>query len=174
MILNPNPMAQLLRFFHVVGGVENGHAFGIELFGHIQNSTPRLRINAHRWLIHKEYLRTVEQPRANIYPAFHTARIGINTVIGALAQTNLFEHFFHAVAQRLALHVIHLAPKVQILARAQAGVEGNLLRHNPDQALGSQCRRADGVRTNHSLTASGTDQSTQHADGGALARAIGT
>ena len=50
-------VGELCGFFHVVRGIEHGHALAVELFDVIQDVAAALGIDAHGGLIHDDHLR---------------------------------------------------------------------------------------------------------------------
>ena len=81
-------VSQLLGFFHIMGGVEHGHALMLEGHHAIQNTAAALRIDADCWLVHINYFGPMEQSYTNIDSALHTTRVLTNPVLGALGQAD--------------------------------------------------------------------------------------
>src|SRR3972149_6222541 len=130
VVNNADAMAEFLRFFHIVRGVQHRHALRVERLYHVQNVAATLRVNAHGGFIHEHHLRLVPQPHRDVDAALHAAGICLNAVVGAVAQAHRLQHFRHAPFELRAAQPVHLPPKVQVLARAQGGVKRNILRHD--------------------------------------------
>ncbi len=66
-------IAEPLRLFHVVGGVNDRGSTGTERFDHLKDAIARLRIDANRRLIHQHHARPMNDASRHIEPALHTA-----------------------------------------------------------------------------------------------------
>jgi len=66
-----DPGAEALGFFHVVGGVEQGHTVGAESLDHFKNAVARLGIDADRGLVHEDEARPVNDSGSHIEPSLH-------------------------------------------------------------------------------------------------------
>ena len=83
------------------------------------------------------------------------------------------QHLVHAALELVAGQAVHAAPEHQVLARRHVRVHGDVLRHHADHGLHGQRRRDHGVAVYERVAGRGPQQAAQHADGGALAGAVG-
>ena len=80
-------------------------------------------------------LRPVHERDADVDPPLHAAREFGDRLPLALLQPDDLQHFADALLERLAAQAVHLAPEGEVLAGAQVGIEGDVLRHEADRAL---------------------------------------
>jgi len=132
---DPDPVRELLRFFHVVRGVKNGHAGVVQGLDRIEDCPAGLRVNADGRFVHKQQARFVQQPHGDVHAALHPAAVGLDALFGAVCQPDLLQQLLHAGFQRTAGKAVHLAPEIQVLERGHVVVKRNLLRNHPNQAL---------------------------------------
>ena len=92
----------------------------------------RLRVDAHRRLVHKEQAGPVQQPHADVDAALHAAGIGLDALVGSAGQPDVLQHLLDAAGERLAAQVVHLSPEQQVFPPGQVVVEGQFLRHDAD------------------------------------------
>ena len=98
-----DPLAEGLDLFHVMAGVNDGHAFGAQRPHAVEQMGPRLRIDAHRRLVEDHQARTVQQGHAEIQSAFHSAGKGFGPVVGPWSQPRALERLIDSLFEGRAL-----------------------------------------------------------------------
>ena len=129
MIDDGDGIAEALGFFHVVGGVYDGSAFGAQFLDHLENAVAGLRIDAHGRLVEQHDARAVHQAGSHIEPAPHAAGQGLDCVIGAVGEGGPFETPGNAAAKGFAAQALVASKGFQILAAGEQRIEREILRH---------------------------------------------
>jgi len=156
-----------------VGGIEDGHAPVAQFAHHVEDAAAALRVDADGRLVHEQQLGFVEQPGGDIDAPLHAAGVGLDLVLGPVAEADGLQHFVDAPRQLLAAHVVEAAPELQILPGSERVVEGDFLRHDADGPAHAQRVGEDGVAGNLGRAAGRLDEATEHVDGRRLARTVG-
>src|SRR5881398_138124 len=159
-----------IRFVHVVGGEEHGHALGGPEVAHVgPHLIAALRIEAERRLVEKQYLRRVQQPAGNLEPALHAAGERLDQVIAPLPQLEHPQQGFAPLPPRVPWHVVQHAVDVHVLPRREVAVETGILEHHAESLadLGWMCGRVESVELERA--ARRPQQGGEHLDGGGLA-----
>jgi len=173
LVDDAHPVGQLLGLFHIMGGIEDGHALPAQLLHHVEDAAAALGVDAHRRLVHEQQLRPVEQPGGDVDAPLHAAGEGLDVILGPVAQPDLGQQFVDAPLQLPAAHAIEAAPKAEVVAGAQRAIEGDLLGHDADVPANAEGVAGDGVAGDFSRAAGRLDEAAEHVDRGGLARAIG-
>ena len=128
-------VGEFLGFFHVMGGVEHGHALVFERHHAVQDAAAGLRVDAHGRLVHVDDFGLVQQRHADVDAPLHPAGVFAHPVFGALGQADQLEHFVDTLVEGRAAQAVHLAPEGQVFARGEVFVQGDLLRHHAEHRL---------------------------------------
>ena len=163
---------QLLGFFHVMGGVEHGHALVFEHHHAIQDAAAGLGVNAHGRLVHVNDLGLVQQRHADVDAPLHAAGVFAHPVFGALGQADQLEHLVYPLVQGRAAQAVHLAPEGQVFARREVFVQGDILRHHAEHSFDSHCLTAHRMPHDEGVAFIGAQQAREHRDGGGFAGAV--
>ena len=174
LVHDADAVGQLLRLFHVVRGVEDGHPAGVEVLDPVEDGAPALRVDAHRGLVQIQHPRLVEQRRPDVHPALHAAGVLVHPVLLPVGEADELEHLVHPLGERRPAQAVHPAPEHEVLAPAQVVVQGDVLRHHPDELL-DLVRLAGHREAAHvGVAAVGLEQAGEDGDGGGLAGAVGS
>src|SRR5260221_268054 len=108
MIKNSDTCAQGLDFFHVMAGIDYGHASGVQAADLFEYVMARLRIDADGRLVQKEQTRPVHQPGAEVEAPLHAAGKGAGPVIAAVGQAHGTQNLVDGVGKAWLRHAIEL------------------------------------------------------------------
>ena len=140
VIDDADAVRKLGGFFHVMRGVEHGHALSkIEILYCVEDGPAGLRIYADSGFVHEKQTGLMKQSHADVDASLHASRVGFDLVFGFICQTDLLQHFIHTAVEGLAAQTLHLPPKDEILTRGQVFIEGQFLRHHTDDLF--DCHR---------------------------------
>jgi len=167
-------MREFLGFLHVMRGVEHGHSLAVELLDRVENSAPRLGIDAHGWLIHEEQAGAVQQSHADVHPPFHPAGVGLDTLLCLILQADLLEHLIGACGQFPAGKPVHLTPKTEVLLGGQVLVECQFLRHYTNAFLDRHGFLPDRMTAYQRVTAGGGVEGGKDRNGRGFPRSVGS
>jgi hypothetical protein len=128
-----DPVAQLVRFFHVMRGQDEGGLPGfVQPEDVIPNPPPRLRVQSQRGFVHEQHLGGMHEPPRDFQPALHAAGIGFHEVFRPVGQFDQFEDLAGALPADGFFHAVHPAVKIQIFPACKLAVQGRLLENHAD------------------------------------------
>ena len=170
---NRDALAQLLRFLHVVGGIQDGHPLAVELQNGFQDVVAALGVNAHGGFIQNQQLGFVHQAAGDVEPALHAPGKGLGALPAMVVQADQLQGLPGALLQLLAPQAIQRAEKPHVLFGCQVVINGQILGNDAQLvfALGQlpvQVQAVDGH-----LAPVFPDQACDDVDGGAFPGAIG-
>ena len=131
-------VAEPLGLFHVVGGVEERHAPGLELSDHAVDALAGLRIHPDGRLVEQEHAGTVDRAGGDVEPPLHPAREPVGLLVGAIGQADPVRG-----SSRMAVWSAPPArpwyrPNVQRFSRGrEQGIEGDLLGNPSPRGAGA-------------------------------------
>ena len=125
--------AQGLHLFHVMAGVDDGHAGGVEPAHFLEDVIARLRIDADGRLVEQQQPRLMHQGHAQVEPAFHAAGEGPARSSARSARPMAARISSTRSARIRARQAVEFAEEEQVLAGGQLVVDGQFLRHDADQ-----------------------------------------
>ena len=166
------PVAELLRLVHVVGGEDEGHTLPLERVEAIPQQVASLRVEAGGGLVEQQQLGLVDEGARHDEPPLHAARQRVDAVVATVAQLHERQQLVGALTNDRAGEVEVSPVDEEVVPNGQLGVEVVLLGRDTDA-------RADagtvdrGVHPEHAQLAAGDGRYTpDHAHGGALARPV--
>jgi hypothetical protein len=164
-------IAQPRRFFHVVRRVDDGLARRLQLQQAVEDGVARLGIDADRRFVEQHEVGIVEDRCRQVQPPLHAARIGVDQVAAALAESDELERPDDALGETRRRHPVDAAEEGQVLLGRQELVERERLRRHADAgANGRLPRRAQAADVD--LAGRRLDDAHRHVDGRALAGAV--
>ena len=136
-------IAEPLRLFHVVRGVDDRGARAAQGLDHFEDAVARLRIDADGRLVHEHDPGPMDDAGGHVEAALHAAGELAGEVFGAILQGSPLEAPGDRVGQLLAGEAVIAAKGFEVFFAGEAGVDGQFLR-NPAEGLsrGRRSRRA--------------------------------
>jgi len=132
----------------------------------------RLGVDAARGLVQKQQLRLMHDAGGKRQSLLPAAGQRACELAAARGETEVLQRRVDELRNRL--QAIEPRHEFEVLGDRQVLVERELLRHVADFALDQQALAADVVAKHLTLALVGRQQAAHHADGGGLARAVGT
>ena len=173
LVDDPDPVAQPLGLFHVVGGVEDPDALAPERLDAGQDGVAALGVDADRGLVEHEQSRAVEEPDGDVEPALHATGIAGGAVALAVAQLDHVEHLTDPGTQSVAPHPVEAAEVVEVLPRGEVGIDRQFLGHEPDEALRVGRPDVERLPGDDDLSLVTGQDPADHRDRRRLARSVG-
>ncbi len=125
-------VAELLGLVHVVRGEDHRHALLLEPEEPVPDDVACLRVEAGRRLVEQQHLGPVDQGPRDRQPALHAAGEVLDHRVALLGQLHELEQLVDPLPDLLARQPEVAAVDVEVVADGQLGVEGVLLRADPD------------------------------------------
>ncbi len=142
-----DPVAQALRFFHVVGAVEDRAAGLRGLLDHRKDSAARLRIDADGRLVEHDRRRRMHHSARDVQPAHHAAGKFLDRVVGTIVEADFLEQTAGAVQRVARGHPLHASKEHEVFERGERRVQRQRLRHQAEaSARRSRIGRRDRAR----------------------------
>ncbi len=133
MVHDGDPVAEIVRLFHVVGRQDDRHpALFIELFDIIPNKAPGLGVEAEGGLVQKKDLRPMDQSPGDLQPPLHPPGIFLDENRGFLCQVDQLQDQIDPSSPLLPLDVVHHRMKIEVLFSGELAVKGGLLEDDAD------------------------------------------
>ena len=161
-----------LGLVHVVGGDQHREPVGRERVDLVPELAPRLGIDARGRLVEQEQLRVRQGAGAEREPLLPAARELAGKLLLAAREPEPLDH--RARRRGRLRQPVKARDEFQVLAHREVLVEAEALGHVADMALDLVGLGADVVAETGALALVGREQPAQHADGGGLARTVGT
>src|SRR5438093_1089431 len=162
-----------IRFVHVVGGEEHGHALGGPEVAHVRpHLIAALRIEAERRLVEKQYLRRVQQPTGDLEAAFHAAGERLHQVIAPLVQFEHPQQHFTPRPPGVPRHVVQHPVDVHVLPRRELAVETRIMEDDAEPLADFRRMHGDVESVELERARRRAQQGGEHLDGSGLAGAI--
>ena len=168
------PVAELLRLVHVVGGEHERDAVLLEPVQALPEHVPGLRVEAGGGLVEQQHLGLVDQRTCDREPPLHPARKRVDARVAAVAELHELEELLRTPAD-LGAGQVEVAPvDHEVVPDRELGVEVVLLRHHAEPAadLGAVGGRVEAEHVQH--PARDGRNAADHPHRGALARPVGT
>src|SRR5437879_581446 len=173
MVDHGDAVGHAIRFVHVVGGEEYGHALGGPEVAHVgPHLIAALRIEAQGRLVEKQDLRRVQQPAGDLEAALHAAGERLHQVVAPLPQLEHPQEQFTPLAPGVPRHVVQHPVDVHVLPRRELAVETRILEHDAEaladfRAMGGDVETVELERARRRM-----QQGGEHPDGRGLAGAV--
>src|SRR6185369_14044644 len=166
-------VAELLGLFHVVGGEDDRLARPVDRGELLPQAETALRIEPRGRLVEEEDLGPVQQGAGDEHPLRQAAAQLLDARPGLLLQAEVSQQLARSFAALGARQAEVTAMEVEVVEHRQAAVQGVGLGDR-GQAGAGQRRLGHDVDAGHQRLAGGGDDARgEHADGGALPRAVG-
>ena len=167
------PMAQRLRLFHIVSGVEDASS-GLRLRAdQFEQAHAALRIDPDGGLIEQQHFGLMDDAAGEIEAPPHAAAELLDGLAGAVGKAGDFEHFLNALAEQGIAHALRAAPIVEIFESRQVVVERDFLGNHAEHAARGGALAHHVVAHDANVAGSGSEQAGDAADGGGFAGAVG-
>ncbi len=101
----------------------------------LQDRVAGLGIDADGGLVEDEQLRLVEQADGDVEPPLHAARVLVCPLVGAVGETHDLEHLICSGRHFCPRQAVERTEEPQVLATGEVGVDGEILRNQPDGTL---------------------------------------
>ena len=171
MVDDGDAVAEALGLFHVVGGVEDGHAFGAQGLDHLKDAIARLRIDADGGLVHEHQARAVDDAGGHVEAALHAAGELAGRMVGAVFQRGPLEAPRDLLGEARAGEALVVAEGEEVFAAGEARVNGDFLG-DPAEGLAGGAGAGGGAE-DADLAGVGEDAAHDAADQRAFAGAVG-
>src|SRR5690349_7700715 len=90
---------KLLRFFHIMRGIQDGHSLRIQFLYIVQNVASTLRIDTDGGFIHNDDGRFVHEGGSNIDAALHTSREFVHSILLTFHQSDDLQYFIYSLVE---------------------------------------------------------------------------
>jgi len=124
--------AEVLRLVHVMGGVQYGGSFLVELPEVVQNKGFGLHIDAYGGLIQQQELRLVQDAGDDVDAPLHAAGEGLDGFPRENGETVQVQQLMDALFQTGSGDGVHGTDDAEILHRGEFRKQGDVLRHHTD------------------------------------------
>ena len=172
MIHDHQPVAQLLRFVHVVGGQDERHALLLEAVEPVPEEMPCLGVEPGGRLVEQQQVGLVDEPPGDDQASLHAPREWLDLVAGALRELDEVEQLPGA-RPRLRVRQVEVAPvDEQVLLDRELHVQAVLLGHDTEAGADRGAVRGR-IQAEHPQRAVGDRRdAADHAHRARLARAV--
>ncbi len=164
-------VAELLGFFQVVGGQDDGDAFLVDLAHIVPQLAAQLDVHARGRLVQDQDRRIVHQSLGHHQAAFHAAGQGADIGVGLVREAERGQQFVRAAL--VGGHAVEAGLDLQGLARGEEDVGDDLLRHDPEGRAGVARLMVDVAVPDADRALGLVRHPGDDVDQGRLARAIG-
>src|SRR5690242_20150997 len=164
-----DPVAQPFGLFHVVRGVQHGHPGAGQPFHALQDRVPALRVDPDRGFVQDQQLRLVQQADADVETPLHPAGVLLDLVAGPVGQAGQVEHLVGAASRPRGRHAVEPGEEHEVLAARQVRVDGQVLGHVAERALGPHRVRRHRLPGHGHLAGVAFEQADDHRDSRGLA-----
>src|ERR1019366_8532135 len=165
-------VAQSLSFFHVMRGVNNGHSLRAKGLDHFKEAIARLRIDAHRGLVHQHQARLVYKAGRHVEPPLHASGEIPRQLACTVLKGGPVKAPRNSLVELLAGQAVVASERTEILFRGEARIKSQILWH-PSQCgarsgrIGRRAKDCDSPGVGNHTAHNGANQS-------AFARAVRT
>ncbi|OQB00828.1 MAG: hypothetical protein BWY25_01599 [Chloroflexi bacterium ADurb.Bin222] len=116
----------------------------------------------------------MDEARGDVHAALHPARVSLHRLVRPVGERHDAQHILHALLEVRAAQAVNLPEKLEIGARAEGGIERQILRHQAVQLLDCLQVGSDIVTANAGGALGGLEYAGQHRDSGGFSGAVGT
>jgi hypothetical protein len=114
----------------------------------------------------------VQQPDADVQAPFHPAGVLLDLIAGPVGQAGQVEHLVGAASRPRGRHAVEPGEEHQVLAARQVRVDGQVLGHVAQGALGPDGVDRHRLAGHRDLARVAFEQASDHRDCGRLARPV--
>ena len=130
MVDNHDPLASFFCFFEVMRGEDHGHTRRLQGRKHLVDALATLRIDADRWFVEQHNLWRMQQADGDVQAPFHPTRKPLDRFLRAILEVGPFQRPLHPLTPRAGFDAIQRAKHLEVFARGEQGIDGQLLRHH--------------------------------------------
>ena len=109
-----DPGAELFHLFHIVGGVDDGGSFPVQLADSLKDAASALGIHGNGGFIQKDQFGLVGDPAGNVQPSEQTAAQLLGAELPVIRQPGKHAGFFHQGAAFLFIRNVQAAEIVDV------------------------------------------------------------
>ena len=110
-------------------GVDQRHAFGVQLLDHLEYVVARLRIYTHGGFIHQNQLGLMNQTSRHVEATLHASRKVLDKFAGAVSQSCPAETALNRLLKCRAAHPVIAAKRLEIFATREPWIQRQFLRN---------------------------------------------
>jgi hypothetical protein len=147
-----------------VGGVQDRHPLAGQSLDALQDRIAALRIHPYGRLVQNQQLRPVQQPDADVQAPLHSPRVRLGLITGPVGEAGHLHPLAAAVLRLGSGHAIKPGEEHQILTGRKVRVNGKILRHVADGALGPDGMGAHRLTGHHDLAVVPLKKASDHRD----------
>ena len=114
-----DPGAELFHLFHIVGGVDDGGSFPVQLADPLKDAASALGIHGNGGFIQKDQFGLVGDPAGNVQPSEQTAAQLLGAELPVIRQPGKHAGFFHQGAAFLFIRNVQAAEIVDVFLDGQ-------------------------------------------------------
>ena len=167
-----DPVGELIGFFEILGGEENGHAVGHQLTDDVPHRATAARIQSRRRLVQENDLWPGDQRHRQVQLPAHTAGIGRRHLLRRLRQIEPFQQRGDHPLALVGPQMVQIRHQLQVLFSRQQIVHRRELTGDPDYRAHRLGVGRDIVPGHPYRPAVGLYQRGQHVDRRRLTRPI--
>src|SRR5881296_200238 len=169
-----DPLAELVRLFHVLGREEDRHVLlPVQAAQVLPHRDPRLRVEAGGRLIQEQDPRVMYEPGTEIQSPAHPARVRVRAAVRSIFQLQDLEELLDALFDKRVGHVIEPADEPKVLASGEFSVDPDRLSSIADDAPDVQPSALDVEARHVDGAARFREEGRDDPDDCRLARAVG-
>ena len=166
-------VGELVGLLEVLGREQERRALADEAADDVPHAEPAARVEAGRRLVQEQEPRPPDEGAAEVEPAAHAARVGLDDAVAGVGQVELLEQLVGPSPGLGRRQLVQPAEHPQVLAPGQVLVDRGELAGQADD-LAELVRLLDDVEAGHRRPPGvGLEQGGQDPDGGGLAGAVG-
>jgi hypothetical protein len=168
-----DPVAELIRLFHVVGREEHRSALLAQLHDALAEVARRLGVEADRRLVEEEQRGSGEERPREHQTLAHPGAELLDVVVGAVGEVDDLEDLVDPPTRVAGRHVVERREVLEVLARRELPVQASLARQHRAHSPANVARAADEVvPENGGGAGRGLEQGGEHPHRGRLAGPI--
>src|SRR5262249_25028480 len=138
----------------------------------LEDLGPRFDVEPRRWLVEQQHARPVKERPGNLNPPHLTAGKETDLVASPIGEADAAEVHRASLARFTCAYAIQSPMIGKILTDAEVGIEGALLKHDPEQGQRGAAVARDVASENAHRSRSAHIEVRDHREQRALARAV--
>ena len=132
MVDDGDPVGELIGLLQVLGGQQHGGTGGDQLADQRPQVAAAGRVQPSGRLVQEQHAGPADQGGAQVKPAAHPTRIGLDLAVGRLQQANALQHLAGTLARLAAGQPVEPPDHLDVLAAGEDLVDGRGLAGQPD------------------------------------------